>query len=235
MAVNRIAKHLWRSAKRSRASRASERGAVIFVVILVLTVLTAIGIFAAKSAGLNQRVAGYDRQSTQTGYVAEYGAMAMAGELAGGRKQAYVDQLKSASEQCSALKDMDGGGAGVPCYQVTGAEFQKRLEDDGLSEKFFDPDGGSFGTSHTPVAGDFRVEMTDPGPAGGKVPGTQQDDRARGFQNMQYTLTSIGQVRPTSVSDPDAGVCNTPEEQQSAQVSGTRSMRVYVTVPYVSQ
>ena len=222
---------------RRRRPRASERGAVIFVVILVLAVLTAIGVFAAHEAGLNQRVSGYSRQSTQNGYVADYAAMALAGELSGPRKQAYVDQLKSASEQCASLPNLADGGVNPPCYKVTAAEFQQRLQQDGLSDTYFDPDGGSFGVSNTPVVGDFVVEMTDPGPAGGKVPGTQQDDRARGFQNMQYTLTATGQVRPTSVAnaDPDAGVCNTPTEQESAQVSGTRSMRVYVTVPYVSQ
>ncbi len=218
-----------------RRPRASERGAVIFVVILVLAVLTAIGVFAAHEAGLNQRVSGYSRQSTQNGYVADYAAMALAGELSGPRKQAYVDQLKSASEQCASLPNLADGGVNPPCYKVTAAEFQQRLQQDGLSDTYFDPDGGSFGVSNTPVAGDFVVEMTDPGPAGGKVPGTQQDDRARGFQNMQYTLTATGQVRPTSVTDSDAGVCNSTTEQESAQVSGTRSMRVYVTVPYVSQ
>lgn len=217
------------------ASRASERGAVIFVVLLVLTVLTAIGVFAARMAGLNQRVAGYDRQSTQTGYVAEYGATALASELAGPRKQAYTDQMKAASDTCAALQNLPNAGAGYPCYQVRAGEFEKRLEEDGLTGvHYFDPSGSSFNAAGQSVSGDFRVEMTDPGPAPGTVPGTESGGLTRGFSNMQFTLTTIGQVRPSSAAG-DGGTCTDPSEQESAQVSGTRSARVYITVPYVSQ
>jgi len=224
-----------RGKQTGRRTRGSERGAVIFVVLLVLAVLTAIGVFAAHAAGLNQRVSGYSRQATQTEFVAEYGATAVVNELSSRTGQSLMDQLKSGADTCSALAGLPDAGAGYPCYQRNAAEVARQLQNQGLTNMYFDPDGGSLGASNASVVGDFRVEMTDPGPAPGKVAATELGDRATNFKNRQITITAYGQVRPASTSDPDGGVCSTPEEQAAAQMAATRAARVYVTVRNVPE
>lgn len=72
--------------KATKTTRGQERGTVIFVVLMVLTVLSAIGIFASRSAGLNQRTAGYSRQVTEAQYIADFGVNAMRYELTTSRK-----------------------------------------------------------------------------------------------------------------------------------------------------
>jgi len=63
-------------AKRRALRRRSSAGGTMFVVAMTLAVLSAIGAWALQSAALEVRMAGYERQSTQTHYLAEYGVMA---------------------------------------------------------------------------------------------------------------------------------------------------------------
>jgi len=48
----------------------------MFVVAMTLAVLSTVGAWALQSAALEVRMAGYERQSTQTHYLAEYGLVA---------------------------------------------------------------------------------------------------------------------------------------------------------------
>lgn len=209
-------------------SRASQRGAAIFVVILVLTILTAIGMFATRAAGLNQRLSGYSRQASQTGYVAEYGSLMVFDEITGPSGQAYIDQMKTASDVCQASSRIDAGPGEVACYKIGMGEMQNKLTSEGNGAQLIDTTGGSLGDFEAPTTADFNVEMTDLY-KGAPAAGSDQTGLVPGFGYMQITLTSSGQVRPIApAADPDAGVCTTPAEQESAQLSGTRSVRMII-------
>lgn len=210
-----------------RLARGNQRGAAIFVVLMVLTILTAIGVFAARAAGLNQRLSGYARQQTQTGYVAEYGTLMAVDEITGPKGQAYVDQMKKGVDQCRANQFIDAGANPLPCYRVTKGEMQRNLNAEANGAEIVDPSGGSLGDFEHDLTADFNVEMTDlyKGPP---AAGSDQSGIVSGFGYMQMTLTGSGQVRPTAVGDPDAGVCGTDEEKASAQLSGTRTYRAVI-------
>ena len=209
-----------------RLARGAQRGAAIFVVLMVLTLLTAIGVFAARAAGMNQRLSGYSRQQTQTGYVAEYGTLMVVDEVTGPSGQAYIDQMKKGSESCRANEFVDAGGDPLPCYRITKSEMQNKLNSDGLNAQIVSSD--SLTSADEDLLADFNVEMTDMYKAP-PAAGSDQSGMVPGFGYVQITLTGSGQVRPVAgATDPDAGLCSTPEEQQSAQLSGTRTYRAII-------
>jgi hypothetical protein len=69
--------------------------------------------------------------------------------------------------------------------------------------------------------GDFVVEMTDPGPVGKPVEGTDQGGSAVKWGYKQVTLTSVGQVRPAG----DPAAC-----AAGAVVAGNEAGRAYVVI-----
>jgi len=214
--------------RRSRLSRGRQRGAAIFVVLMVLTILTAIGVFAARAAGLNQRLSGYSRQQTQTGYIAEYGTLMVVDEVTSARGQAYIDQMKAGTEKCRATRFVDAGADPVACYRLSKGEMQNTMNNEGYNAVLVDP-GEGLGDFEAPLMADFNVEMTDlyKGPP---AAGSDQSGIVGGFGYMQMTLTGSGQVRPTAAgsTDPNAGVCSTAAEQGAAQSSGTRTYRAVI-------
>lgn len=216
----------WLARRSRRLSRGQQRGAAIFVVLMVLTILTAIGVFASRAAGLNQRLSGYSRQDTQTAYVAEYGTLTVVDEVTGPRGQAYIDQMKAGTEQCRANEFVDAGANVVPCYRLTKGELQHILDSEAYNATLIEP-GAGLGDFEQPLTGDFNVEMTDlyKGPP---AAGSDQSGIVSGFGYVEMTLTGSGQVRPSATGDPDAGVCGTPEEKTSAQMSGTRTYRAVI-------
>lgn len=228
-AMNRSGPSAARSRPRSRSWRRTQRGAAIFVVILVLTILTAIGVFAARAAGLNQRASGYARQSTQTGYITEYGMTTVIDTLFGPFGGPYKDLVASGTDHCHAVEGMDAGAGTLPCKRVSASEMQKQLTASGTSAVLFSPDS----VSQQPDAGvtpDFVVELTDlyrerP------IPGYDQGGTGPAMKFFQVTLTGSGQVRPIAPDqDPEGGLCVTPEEKASAQLSGTRTYRAVVAI-----
>jgi hypothetical protein len=223
-------------------SRAAERGSAIFIVLLVLTVLTGIGVFATQSAGLNQRTSGYSRQSTQTGFVADYATLAAVDELTvgtGGPK-VYLDQMLSAKEPCVSNQYIDADVLGVvPCYRMYAAELQSRLQQSGSNAELFDVDGGSLGPGPEydlskkqlgKATADFAVELTDPGVAG-PVAGADQGGTGVTGKYVQITVTGIGQVRPRSTGNK----CDSDEDKYAAQSAGTKTTRAIVKVGPIFQ
>jgi Tfp pilus assembly protein PilX len=69
------------AAKRRARRRRNSAGGTMFVVAMTLAVLSTIGAWALQSAALEVKMAGYERQSTQTHYLAEYGVMAATQDL----------------------------------------------------------------------------------------------------------------------------------------------------------
>jgi hypothetical protein len=69
------------AAKRRALRRRSSSGGTMFVVAMTIAVLSTVGAWALQSAALEVRMAGYERQSTQTHYLTEYGLVATAQDL----------------------------------------------------------------------------------------------------------------------------------------------------------
>jgi hypothetical protein len=214
----------WRRLARELRSRAGERGTAVFVVLLVLTVLSAIGVFAARAAGLNQRTSGYERGSTQAGYVSDYGANIMLTEMEKNSWPAMEANMDRGTENCQATMYIDAavGDPARGCVRLTLSEFQGILVRQGSPAIMFDPTGGSLGPA--PVnrpAPEIVVEVSDKG-AGAIPPGQTK-------RGKEVTVTAYGAVRPVLAQD-GGGACVTPQELQSVQVSGTKSTKVRTTL-----
>jgi len=180
--------------------RSQERGAAVFVVVMVLTSLTALGVFAIRASSMAGRASGYERQNTQNHYVGEYGLLTAVTELSSSRRTAYVQKMAAGSntETCVANK----GRTGVPCYPIYANDVQKSVASNFAGRPLFEASSpttipvvpGSLGPAG--LDGDFVVELTDPGPVGLPVAGTDVGGSGTKFKYLQLTLTSIGQVRP---------------------------------------
>jgi len=215
--------------RRRIPGRRDERGAAIFVVVLVLTMLTAIGVFAMRAASLAEAASGYDRQNTQNHYVGEFGLHGAIAELSSPRRNIYYDRLKAGKEKCIATKGISSTNGIVPCTPIETGEVQAAVMAAFSGRPLFEPATTSSGTV-TPgslgpagLDGDFRVEMSDPGPVGQPVAGTSQGGQpGTVWRYQQVTLTSVGQVRPAG----NPGVCVTT----SAGVAGNETGRAFVVI-----
>jgi hypothetical protein len=208
--------------------RAGERGAAIFIVVMVMTMLTAIGIFAIRAASLGSSTSGYDRQNTQNHYVGEYGMLSVVSELATTRRSAYVNQMSTAHDKCWATQNLADPSANVfvPCYRLYAREVQNVLPS---GHALFDQSSADGGTLVQPgslgpaaLDGDFVVEMTDPGPVGAPMAGSDVGGTGPRFRYFQVTLTSLGQVRPSA----DPTICDT----NAATIAGNETGRAFVVI-----
>jgi len=213
--------------------RQSERGATIFIVVMVLTLLTAIGIFAVRASSMGISTSGYDRQNTQNHYVGEYGMLGAVTELSTTKRSAYVMKMSNSGDNCWAAKNVAPGvGVPVPCYRIYAHDVQNSLASGRLLFEPSSADGGTLVTPGSlgpaPLEGDFVVEMTDPGPVGMPVAGTDVGGTGPRFRYLQVTLTSIGQVRPSgdpACADPALGVAS-----NAAALSGNETGRAFIVV-----
>lgn len=176
--------------------RRRERGAAVFVVVMAITLLTAVGLFAAHSATLVDQASGHARLARQTVSLAEYGTLAAAAELGSGAADAYVAELSARTEQCRA--NVGRLTENPPCYKLFLDQLDGRtraLADAALLEpKGSDGTPGSLGTSDA-LVGDFVVELTDPGPTGRPVAGTDAGGTGTAFRYLKVTATTTAQVR----------------------------------------
>jgi len=210
-----------------RPNRANERGATIFIVVMVMTMLTAIGVFAIRAASLGSATSGYDRQNTQNHYVGEYGLYGAVTELSSARRDWYYGQMKKGAEKCTATKGITSATSTVPCFPIQASDVQASVSGNFSGRPLFEPATTSSGTL-TPgslgpsgLDGDFRVEMSDPGPVGRPVAGTDVGGTSV-WKYYQVTLTSVGQVRPSG--DPATCVVS------SAGLAGNETGRAFVVL-----
>ncbi len=99
-------------AKRRAALRRREGGAVMFVVAMTLAVLASVGIYALAAAATEVRTSGNERQNTQTHYLAEYGVLGAAREMAGGRALLTVNRDDHGQNVPGHQLRVASGGAG---------------------------------------------------------------------------------------------------------------------------
>ena len=208
------------------ARRASQRGAAAFVVVMVITMLTGIGVFAVRASSLAGAASGYERQNTQNHYVGEYGLLSAVTELSTTRRSAYVEKMSRGTETCFANTGVSVPGGKTPCYRLYANDIQKTVSSNFAGRPLFEPAKtnttplvpGSLGPTN--LDGDFVVEMTDPGPVGLPVAGTDVGGTGAKFKYLQVTLTSVGQVRPSG----DA--CTTA----ASGVAGNETGRAFVVI-----
>jgi len=201
-----------------------QRGSVMFVVLLTISLLTVIGLYAMRAAALANQAMGYDRESVQTGYIAEFGARAVAAELVG-NEQHYFQYISQGADDCRANRDLATLIAPnrPPCYKLQTSEIWQRVSN--VFPANVGPQSAQtlLGTlSEGGVDGAFVVELTDLARAGAPVAG--EDVGADQFKHMQVLLSATGQVRPTI-----AGVANGACNEAVSITSGLSNLRAQVT------
>jgi hypothetical protein len=206
-------------------SRKSERGTAVVVVVMVTTLISAIGVFAVRSVSQIDQAAGYSRQATQTGALAELGTTAVVAQFGTGAAANYVDQMRKQPETCLANSVLNDNGGTPPCYKLFKADLETTIGAATSGEKLLKAtiagsDTGSFGYS-SPLSGDVFTEITDPGPTGRPVAGTDLGGTGASFQYVKVTLTTTAQVRPVGDDLCNAGV---------ASVTSRQTMRARVVV-----
>jgi hypothetical protein len=194
-------------AKLRAARRATSDGAVMFVVAMTITVLAALGAWSLQSAALEVKMSGYERQSTQTHYISEYGVLAAMQSLTATYAAAVipvaVTGVSGVRAKCVSAPIATNPNASClakACFrwlnsQATVAIYNPSYTSPATTSPYaIDPSSttgttpGSFGL--TSMQGDFAVEMTEPaqGPA---QAGTS------GQYFYWVTLTSYGQTENT--------------------------------------
>ena len=190
---------------RYRASRrAKEGGAIIFIVAMTLAVLASLGLYALTAASNEIRTSGYERQNTQTQYLAEYAVMGgtqridpgyagyLFGEVPDPLKSSYA-AAKLPNHGCYALSGVQSTTPlpGKFCQKIQSSEFawsSTPLRPSSLA--LTGTSTGSFGVAN--MDGDFVVEITDPmtgppSPGFGSGTGSNSCD-------VMFTLTGVGRT-----------------------------------------
>lgn len=188
------------SAKLRAGRRKDGAGAVMFIVAMTVAVLAAMGLYALHAASTEVKTSGYERQNAQTHYLAEYGVLGGAQEVAGTKVQLYVGLMVAKPDTgCLSLDALTKNST----YYSTATPLSKACRRMGAGElvntatgwatPVLDPYAngkGSFGTA--PIGGDFFIELTDPAqttpPAG--------YDQKLGLCFTQITLSANGITRP---------------------------------------
>jgi hypothetical protein len=212
--------------------RRDERGATIFVVLTVMTLLTAVGVYAARSASLVTRAAGFDRQFSQTHYVAAYGTLALAAELGTGTATMQVSRMAQAPQDCRVTRNLTypGGGA-APCLRFSMAELANRVDGFNPGRNLLEPSvagppivPGSLGpyppSTGAALDGNFAIELSEPGPVERPVAGTDVGGSGTSFRYLRVTATTQGQVAPVTAG----GNCL----DGAAAVAGLETMRAFI-------
>jgi hypothetical protein len=215
-------------ALKRRLARKSERGTTVLVVVMVTTLVTAIGVLAVRNASLIDQAVGYSRQSSQTAALAELGTTVTVAEFGANKASALVNQMDIAPEKCVANKDPDDGPY-RPCYRLfkQDLEFsmQAGLNQPLLVDTVAGSETGSFGPTSSSF-GDVFVEITEKGPTGRPVAGTDIGGTGMELKYARVTLTTTGEVRPRAPAGGDDNICNAG----IAAVASKKVMRARVVV-----
>jgi hypothetical protein len=214
----------------SLTGRSRQRGAAVFIVVMVITLLTAVGIFAARSASLVDVASGYNRQSLQTQYVADYGVLLTAAELSTDAASAYTTVARAGNDDCIATSAVDTSVVGNPfCYALESQELQQRFGGELFPAAQAVPGGLIDPVDEAPgdldnLEARFTVEMTEAYQVG-KVFGADQTNT--NLVPLQITLTARGFVNPPRA---DSSVC-----EDAAVAGGIQEIRAHLVLPAIPQ
>jgi hypothetical protein len=184
----------------------AQSGNAVFVVLMAISLLTAVGMYSMRAASLTNLALGYNRQSTQAGYIAEFAARSVAAEFAG-NEQHYYQYIATGTDDCRANREYKAlTGARGTCYKLQSSEMQGRFAAHFSSSVTLNNAPFLLGTlSDSGVQGAFVVEFTDLARAGTPIAG--EDVGADHFKHMQVLLTATAQVRP-DFAGVEQSVCN---------------------------
>lgn len=213
-----------------RLRRRSERGTAVLTVVMAVTLLLSIGVLAVRNASMADQAVGYARQSSQTMAAAELGTSAAVAEFGANKAAAYVAQMMYVPpnpvdrERClanSRYKD-------APCARMFRSDLQASTQAYSGVNLFQDRtlpnEPGSFGMASR-MMGDVYVEITERGPTGRPVAGSDVGGTNPGLQFAKVTLTTTAQVRPLAAAGGD-DTCN----QGVAAVTSKKVVRARVVV-----
>jgi hypothetical protein len=211
-------------AKTRARSRRRQAGAAMFIVAMTLAVLASVGIYALAAAASEVKTSGYERQNTQTHYLAEYGVIGAAHELTSTRAQFYIGMMLAQPDICplslplvpSTEDIMTRACRRLGRLEIGGAwKAPSTIPYTGAAPFATGVDPGSLGP--IPMNGDFFVELTEP---------TQANAPARygldlHFCFIQLTATSTGITRPflaAAANPATAGFAGEGTEVQRARL-----------------
>jgi hypothetical protein len=200
-----------------RRARAGQRGATLIVVVLVITLLMGIGAFAARSAHIATTSSGYERQMTQTRYVAEYGLMMATALLGSPSAQSYLKLLSNPTDRCYG--QVAAGMTMPTCYKLFYGDVQTMVAPFNLCEAASATYPGSLGMANTQFNArcDFSVELTDK--VSGMTPPGFDTGPGKPLKFFYVTASVTAQVR--IVNGNATGALDGIE----AESSGTQTLR----------
>lgn len=213
-------------AKARSARRRHESGAALFIVSMTLTVLASVGIYALAAASNEVRTSGYERQNTQTHFLASYGTFAAAHEISSTKAQFYANLMLNPTtrDTCAALAPVPTNTITSPsslaCRRLGINEFANYW---GVSP--VDAYGGTvpYSPGVTPgsmgptlTKADLFVELSDPGNAN---PPPRYGLNLN-FCFLQLTVSSTGITQP---------VFTTPNAAESYGTEGLEVQRSRIT------
>lgn len=195
-------------------------GMAMLLVMLLIVIVSAAGVFAAKSASLDVRSAGYVRQAAQTEYVSETGLMLPITEM---RRYCtgYLGLMLQQQRMTAGAPD-----AWLEEHRVRWRfgiqDFQRPLPGGGMPPPVYRPPVGA-GATRTPgsfglglAEGAFDTQVT----AIGRVPATLYGFPVDSRINMvAFLFESRGRIQLNGVTDP------------AATGAGTISSRAVAVVP----
>jgi hypothetical protein len=187
-------------AKRRGAHCQQQAGAALFVVSMTIAVLASVGIYALAATASEVKTAGFERQNTQTHYLASYGTLGAAHEVVASKAQFYMGLMMSIPDSCP------GSLPGVPstasiltraCRRLGAPELATNWTGAATTDAYAGSvpyqsgqTPGSFGP--TPTQGDFFVELTEPLQANPPA----QYGLNLNFCFIELTVTATGITRP---------------------------------------
>ncbi|HEX4477747.1 MAG TPA: hypothetical protein VH142_21805 [Polyangiaceae bacterium] len=213
---------------RGPSRRANERGMALFVVVLVVTLLAAIGIFAVRVTSLVEVASGYSRRAASAFYLGEYAMNVVAADMSG--KEAEYLQLATVSgNTCRATRNLPVGSnstcraldyAQVKTLILATAPSNVASDSQGLLGELVRPDNPAGST----LDGNFRVEMTDVGPAPTPVAGMAQSGAVTASM-WQTAFTVTARVLPVTAG----GQCDT-DATRSSEMQSLRGYIQFATI-----
>ncbi len=197
--------------------RAQSAGGIVFIVAMTIAVLAAMGMYALRAASMEVRTSGYERQNTQTHYLAEYGVLGASQEVSVTKAELYVGLMMGALSRdtgCQSLAPaFTVSGAvqsdrSLACRRMGATELGNTWRNGGAQIPVLVPYGGtpaqpgSLGSA--PIAGDFFVELTDPA----KTSPPAGFDLKLGFCFVQITVSATGITQPIIIggTDPNTAI-----------------------------
>jgi hypothetical protein len=183
---------------RRRLARKSQRGTTVVIVVMVTTLVMGIGVFAVKNASQIDQAVGYSRLSSQTEALAELGTTAAISEFGASKAALLVDQMERQPEDCYYNRLRPAYPMPVTCYRLYRDDLDQSIGAFNNGPLFVAPVAGTEVGSFGPVSGmsgDVYVEVTEKGPTGRPVAGTDVGGTSTAQKFAKVTLTTTGQVR----------------------------------------